>query len=305
VPQIEIKTKQEDKMKSRFSTFVLVFILWTSFSATAQTMNIHTPDGVHSYNLTDIDSITFGNPQEHQPGEERAFLLADSVEIVMVWIPAGDFQMGSPDNEQDRQGNEGPVHLVTFASGFWMGKYEVTQAQWAGVMENNPASDYGVGANYPVYNVSWNDIQEFESALGDSFHLPSEAEWEYACRAGTTTRFYWGEDANYSQIGTYAWYYDNSGETYQVGSKTANGWGLHDMSGNVYECCEDWYHYSYSGAPDDGSAWVAGEAGDFRVLRGGSWSLYARDCRSSTRHGYSLDFRGNGSFGFRLIRNAD
>ena len=141
---------------------------------------------------------------EPEPGQERVFALTDDVDIVMVWIPAGEFNMGSPNNEQDRDNDEGPLHRVTFDQGFWMGKYEVTQGQWAGVMGNNPAHDQGVGANYPVYYVSWNDIQVFEERIADGFRLPSEAEWEYACRAGTNTRFYWGNDPNYREVVDYA-----------------------------------------------------------------------------------------------------
>ena len=211
--------------------------------------------------------------------------------------------MGRYDGEQDSGSDEDDQHRVTFARGFWMGKYEVTQEQWEAVMGNNPAHDYGVGANYPVYYVSWDDIQQFESRLGNAFRLPSESEWEYACRAGTQARFYWGDDPNYSQIGTYAWYLSNSSSTtHLVGQKTANVWGLCDMSGNVYEWCEDWYHSDYTGAPTDGRAWTT-PAGDYRVLRGGSWGDDARYCRSATRAGGYPDCRYD-SVGFRVVRGG-
>jgi formylglycine-generating enzyme required for sulfatase activity len=221
--------------------------------------------------------------------------------IRMCWIPAGSFNMGSPDNELDRYGDEGPVHQVKFSQGFWLGKYEVTQAQWQAVMGSNPASGYGVGDDYPVYNVSWDGIQEFESALHDSFRLPSESEWEYACRAGTATRFYWGDDIDYSEIGTYAWYAGNSGNsTHSVGRKIANAWGLHDMIANVGEWCEDWYHDSYNGAPIDGSAWGQGSS-PYRVLRGNSWNYGSNwDCRSAFRIRFNSDFRLI-HFGFRVV----
>ncbi|MBC7324568.1 MAG: formylglycine-generating enzyme family protein, partial [Moorella sp. (in: Bacteria)] len=130
----------------------------------------------------------------------------------MVLIPAGTFMMGSPNNEQDRSSNEGPQHQVTLTKPFYLGKYEVTQAQWKAVMGSNPS--YFRGNNLPVEQVSWNDCQTFIQRLNQlgqgTFRLPTEAEWEYACRAGTTTRFYWGDDPNYSQIGQYAWYDRNS-----------------------------------------------------------------------------------------------
>ncbi|RJP31421.1 MAG: formylglycine-generating enzyme family protein, partial [Candidatus Omnitrophota bacterium] len=134
--------------------------------------------------------------------------------LEMVLIPAGDFMMGSPDNEKDKYNNERPQHKVIISNPFYLGKYEVTPAQWQVVMGNNPAKDYGVGNDYPVYNVSWNDCQEFIKKLNQlgqgTFRLPTEAEWEYACRAGTTTRFFWGNDLNYTEIKDYAWYDGNN-----------------------------------------------------------------------------------------------
>ena len=237
------------------------------------------------------------------PGTERSFPLGNSGEsIVMCWIPAGSFNMGSPGNEQDRDGDEDPVHRVTLSEGFWLGKYEVTQAQWEAVMGDNPAHDYGVGDNHPVYYVSWTDIQGFESALGNAFRLPSESEWEYACRAGTTARFYWGDDANYSSIGNYAVYSSNDpGGTANVGTKQPNSWGLYDMSGNVWEWCEDWYHSDYTNAPSDGSAWIS-PSGSIRVYRGGCWTNHARSCRSAYRSSIDPSYRYI-NLGFRLARS--
>ena len=218
----------------------------------------------------------------------------------MCWIPAGSFQMGSPDNEQDRDGDEDPVHRVTFTEGFWLGKYEVTQKQWEAVMGDNPS--YYDGVNRPVENVSWNDIQDFESALDGAFRLPSESEWEYACRAGTTTRFYWGDDGNYNDIDRYAVYSSNDpGGTANVGTKLPNVWGLYDMSGNVYEWCEDWYHSDYTSAPSDGSAWTS-PSGSYRVRRGGGWNDLARYCRSANRS-YSDPSARYYGLGFRLARS--
>jgi formylglycine-generating enzyme required for sulfatase activity len=233
-------------------------------------------------------------------GAEREFPLGNTGRsITMVWIPAGSFQMGSSAIEQDRSSDEGPVHTVRFGQGFWMSKYEVTQGQWSSVMGTNPSSRYGVGDDHPVYSISWDNIQEFETRLDDVFHLPSEAEWEYACRSGTQTRFYWGEDLSETQIGSYAWYGDNSESTQSVGHKTANGWNLHDMSGNVWEWCEDIYHQDYVGAPEDGSAWTEGN-GNRRVLRGGCWTNANWSCRSANRLRLLSDQQYY-TAGFRLV----
>jgi formylglycine-generating enzyme required for sulfatase activity len=223
----------------------------------------------------------------------------------MVWIPAGSFLMGRYAGEQDTYPDEDPQHQVS-VPGFWMGKYEVTQAQWQALMGSNP-SDFS-GANRPVESASWNAITgHFLPALnattGQTFRLPSEAEWEYACRAGTTMRFYWGDDPSYSLIGDYAWYSHNSGsQTHDVGGKLPNAFGLYDMSGNVWEWCEDDWHRNYTGAPADGSAWVYLPGSSNRVLRGGSWYYHDYGCRSANRNYYDRWYVSFNSFGFRLAR---
>jgi len=216
-------------------------------------------------------------------------------------IPAGEFDMGSPAVEKDRNSDEGPVHRVKISNAFYMGKYEVTQKQWREVMGTNPS--YFEGDNLPVEQVSWNDVQEFLKKLNEKegankYHLPSEAEWEYAARAGTTTNYSFGD--NESKLGDYAWYNGNSGgKTHEVGQKKLNTWGLYDMHGNIWEWVQDIYHNSYSGAPADGSAWEGD--GPSRVVRGGGWGYYGGDCRSALR-----DSRGpsprDGEVGFRLLR---
>ncbi len=240
------------------------------------------------------------------PGMEREF-----GGIICCWIPAGSFKMGRYPGEQESTSmGEEPLHEVTFAEGFWISKYEITQGQWQAVMGNNPASMHGVGVNYPVYNVSWEDIrgtngflEKFNAAHpGHGIRLPSEAEWEYACRAGTTTRFYWGDDSDYTACNDYAWSLQNNtpGGAKETGLKLPNAWGLHDMSGNVWEWCEDDWHGSYRGAPDDGSAWVVSPRSSYRVSRGASWFDGFWDLRLAKR--FFIYPQGRGFFnGFRVV----
>ncbi len=221
--------------------------------------------------------------------------------LEMVFITAGTFMMGSPSSDKDR-GSDETQHQVTLTQDFYIGKYEVTQAQWEAVMGNNP-SYFSEMPNNPVEQVSWNDCQEFITKLNQmgqgTFRLPTEAEWEYACRAGTTERFYWGDDPNDSQINDYAWYDGNSGYiTKEVATKLPNRWGLFDMSGNVWEWCQDWYS-DYPSTPVIDP--VVTNSGIYRVLRGGCWSYDARYCRSASRYGSDPDFGYYGS-GFRICR---
>ena len=223
-----------------------------------------------------------------------------------VYVPGGCFQMGSPESEDGRYDNEGPVHEVCL-KGFWMGKFEVTQAQWQAVMNTNPS--YFKGANRPIESITWNDAQDFLKKLSGgnaAFRLPSEAEWEYACRAGTTMPFYFGEtistdQANYD--GDYTYGNGKKGQyrqqTTDVGSFPPNDFGLYDMHGNVWEWVADTYHDNYNGAPTDGSAWNSG--GSDRVLRGGSWYNGPGSVRSAVRSGYDPAGR-NDFIGFRVAR---
>jgi formylglycine-generating enzyme required for sulfatase activity len=207
--------------------------------------------------------------------------LAKGITLEMVAIPAGEFLMGSPDNEQFRDKTESPQHRVTVPA-FYIGQHVITQAQWRAVMGNNPAKFQG--ETHPVQMISWNDAQAFCQKLsqqtGRTYRLPSNAEWEYACRAGTTTPFHFGPTittdlANYQ--GNYAYGAGTKGQQRQtplpVGSFPANGFGLREMHGNVWEWCEDIAHPNYQGAPTDGSAWVTDGDPDVRVLRGGSGTL--------------------------------
>lgn len=227
--------------------------------------------------------------------------ITNSIGMEFVLIPAGEFDMGSPEGEKDVTSLERPVHNVKFSKAFYMGKYEVTQKQWREIMGNNPS--YFKGDDLPVETISWNDVQEFIKKLNEKegmnkYRLPSEAEWEYAARAGTTTRYSFGDDE--SKLGEYAWYYANSGsKTHEVGQKKPNPWGLYDVHGNVWEWVQDSWHGSYTGAPTDGSAWEGD--GSIRVIRGGSWDYGAGRCRSADRNRYAPDGRLN-NLGFRLLR---
>ena len=186
-------------------------------------------------------------------------------------------------------------------------------SSWPGTA---PSTEYGLGNSYPVYWVSWDEAKEFISALNAhitntsqgpaTVRLPSEAEREYACRAGTTTRFYWGDDPSYAEIGTFAWYSGNNtpNGSKPVGGKLPNAFGLYDISGNVYEWCEDDWHGTYSSAPSDGSAWVDSPSrGTFRVQRCGSWGGDPSYCRAAYRSfEYPLPANGYSNHGFRIAR---
>jgi len=218
--------------------------------------------------------------------------------IDMVQIPSGSFTMGS-----DKDNDEKPPHTVYIRS-FLMGRTEVTQKQWLEVMGSNPSSFSACGLECPVENVSWDEVQQFISKLnqktGQKYRLPSEAEWEYAARAGTTTDWSFGNEE--SKLGNYAWYRASSGgKTQEVGKKLPNAFGLYDMHGNVWEWTQDCWHYNYSGAPTDGSAWATGCTGNYRMLRGGSWYFYPAGLRSAFRYWGNPDSRLNG-YGFRLAR---
>jgi formylglycine-generating enzyme required for sulfatase activity len=250
---------------------------------------------------------------EKPAGETETIMLPGDVPLEMVWMPKGSFTMGSPDPDLGYGAFEVPQHTVKFSAGFWMGKYELTKRQWEAVMETTPWEGQPNVQTYPespaVY-VSWKDAKDFVGAInaltGKTFRLPTEAEWEYACRAGTTTRLYWGDDPGNVIISDYAWWNGNAwsaGEKYAhvVGLKLPNVWGLHDMSGNVLEWCEDDRHDNYTGAPTEGQAWVDGPRGPDRVVRGGGWGGYFHDFLSASRN-FTNPTNANYSIGFRLAR---
>ena len=243
--------------------------------------------------------ITKEPTKKESSGKEEITDLGKDVKLEMILIPAGKFVMGSPESEKGRSKGE-TQHEVTFTKAFYMGKYEVTQEQWESVMGNNP-SIKTKGARLPVTNVSWNDCQDFIKKLNaktnGGYRLPTEAEWEYACRAGTTTKYSVGDkitpkDANYRD--------SKIGEPVAVGSYKPNAFGLYDMHGNVWEWCEDWYADYQAGAVTDPKGPATGER---RVLRGGSFNFYVWNTRSSFRFNLSPTSRYL-FYGFRLARTA-
>ena len=259
------------------------------------------------------------------------FTLAD-VSQRLRWIPPGVFQMGAPEDESGRLDREGPQHPVILKEGYWLFDTPVTQALWLAVMGGNPSRFQS--PERPVEQVSWDDCQNFLKKINDvipglELGLPSEAQWEYACRADSTTAIYTGDldiigDGNAPALHAIAWYGGNSGVGFEledgyevtylknrqfkdnpsgshpVAQKLPNGWGLYDMLGNVWEWVADEYHNDYQGAPEDGSVWDD-EAGGLRVIRGGSWSGGARYCRSAYRYWSPPGYRGN-YLGFRPAR---
>ena len=215
-------------------------------------------------------------------GDQQLVQITNSIGMRLVLIPAGQFQMGSPESDSEAYSDQKPQHTVRITKPFYLGVTEVTQEQYERVMGTNPSNFKGV--QLPVEKVSWEEAVEFCRKLsakeGRTYRLPTEAEWEYACRAGSQTKWCFGD--NGSMLGEYAWYDDNSANTTRpVGEKKPNAWGLYDMYGNVWEWCSDWYGAYQSTAVDDPTG--AG-AGLLRVDRGGGWGSDARGCRSADRH---------------------
>ena len=255
--------------------------------------------------------------------------LNDAVEIEMIAIAAGTFMMGSPEDELERNSSEAPQHEVNVAA-FFMGKYPITQAQWKAVAalpqinrELEPDPSKFKGDKLPIEQVSWHDAVEFcdrlSSQTGRDYRLPTEAEWEYACRAGTTTPFHFGQTIT-TDLANYDGTDDPDGKwsgSYGQGPKgeyrkettpvdhfaIANAFGLCDMHGNVWEWCQDHWHDSYEGAPMDGSAWLSENENASRVGRGGSWIVIPRHCRSACRDPITPDNRDS-FIGFRVVCSA-
>jgi formylglycine-generating enzyme required for sulfatase activity len=267
---------------------------------------------LQTFNFETVTVDAQGNINNRSNRQAKYFAedLGNRVTLEMVQIPGGTFIMGSPPGEKQRDLDEGPQHPVT-VPGFFMGKYEVTQAQYQAIMGNNPSKSKG--EKRPVEKVTWDDAVEFCKRLkqktGRTYRLPSEAEWEYAARAGTTTPFYFGETittdlANYNGTDSYA--SEPKGQyrqhTTDVGIFRPNAFGLYDMHGLVWEWCQDDWHDTYQDAPTDGSAWLTNDSTKVpKMLRGGSWNTAPRACRSGDRLCRSPDDRYYDEFGFRVV----
>ena len=233
--------------------------------------------------------------EDYSPGPlEIPLEVTNSIGMKFCLVPAGSFVMGS-DGKDPR---ESPAHRVEITRAFYIGIYEVTQAQYDAVMDSNPSKFKG--SSRPVDHVTWSEAVEFCRRLSQKedriYRLPTEAEWEYAARAGTATEYYWGEDFD----GDYAWHWDNSGDqTHTVGQKLPNALGLYDVCGNVFEFCSDFFSESYYGnspvKDPDGPA-----EGEFRVVRGGSWVNDPREMRMSSRGLIAPDYR-HSYYGFRCV----
>ncbi|MHC4169692.1 MAG: formylglycine-generating enzyme family protein [Planctomycetota bacterium] len=302
------------KQVTVFGSFCLLLILVTQIVTQNGCSKKEPPSaGNETTNETSSES--------HQP--EQGKVITNSIGMKLVYIPAGSFMMGSGDSAEQLvkeyagvesvYEDEFPQHVVRISNGFWMGQTEVTQGQYKSVMNAEPWSG-GPGvkesANIPAVNITWDDAVEFCRRLsqqeGRTYRLPTEAEWEYACRAGTTTRFSFGDDG--SSIGDYAWFDGNINKVNMwdlhlraVGQKKANPWGLYDMHGNVDEWCSDWYdekYYSNSPSVDPQGP----SSGEFRSLRGGTWHYSEGGLRCSYRYRDNPGVRDT-YVGFRVVRS--
>ncbi|MEI6534561.1 MAG: formylglycine-generating enzyme family protein [Verrucomicrobiaceae bacterium] len=244
-------------------------------------------------------------PNPPQTGDVRAVELGGGVKLDLVWIPPGEFVMGSSFDEDGRAPMESFRHPVRLTRGFWMGRYPVTQEQWERVTGGNPS--YTKGPSLPVEQVNWSDCQNFLQQINsilESGHLtaalPTEAQWEYACRAGTQTRYYLGD--NVHDLDRTGWFSGNSGyKPHPVGQKEKNKFGLHDMHGNVWQWCQDWMD-AYPRTPSVDP--TGPDSGNARVLRGGSWGSDQDACRSACRFCYPPDYRII-TAGLRIVAMVD
>ncbi len=299
-------------------------------TSTSETITGLTNGTQYYYVVTAVNALTESDISEEQTAIPLPNSFTESYgEIEFIEIPSGSFQMGDT-GAYAGDSDELPVHTVTIAEDFYMGKYEVTQAQWNTVMGTTPSNYSQCGVDCPVEQVSWDDVQTFITTLntqtGKSYRLASEAEWEYAAKAGTTTDTYNGDltiVSNYNApiLDDISYYGGNSGVSYAggydcsswsekqyasslcgtnpVGAKQANAFGLHDMLGNVWAWTQDCYNSTYTGAPSDGSAWEAGDCSK-RMLRGGSWYNTALVVRSSNRASTTTN-NALHNIGFRLV----
>ncbi|MER3435004.1 MAG: hypothetical protein C4288_16690 [Leptolyngbya sp. ERB_1_1] len=270
----------------------------------------------YEFEVVTADAQTKETSRSRKQAEGFSLDLGNGVLLNMMSVPSGEFRMGSPKDAPKSEKHEQPQHSVTLPP-FFIGQFSVTQAQWRAIVDLprvnlhlNPEPANFKGNNRPIEQVSWYEAVEFCDRLsqktGRTFRLPTEAEWEYACRAGTSTAFHFGEAlpetvANFNS-GNAITFFTKAllNQTSDIGRfKVANNFGLYDMHGNVWEWCADHWHNNYEGAPSDSQAWLSDDESQSRVLRGGSWDYNARSCRSASRIRYTPDFRLN-VIGFRI-----
>ncbi len=285
------------------------------FRATSGAVSTLQKDRLLSLSFVPVSSIQ----QPSNPNASESIAFSETPPAVLkqlqrltnlVWIPVGRFTMGSPEEELGRDFDEGPKTEVTLTKGFWMARCEVTQAEFKSVTGENPSSFVG-DPQRPVEKVNWREAVSYCERLtkqdvdrgaipsGYAYRLPTEAEWEYACRAGSSTRFFFGDDDGYRRLGDYAWYGDNSDSSTQpVGRKLANPWGLHDLCGNVLEWCQDTALSSLPGGHVKDPSNPTGST--LRIARGGSWLYGAKACRSANRDSYGELTRCS-DLGFRVV----
>ncbi len=236
---------------------------------------------------------------EHQGNPAARAPVTNKLGMEFLFVAPGEFDMGSPESEAGRDADEGPVHRVQLSKGYYLGRFEVTQRQWTAVMGRNPSHFTSCGGDCPVEQVSFTDVQEFirrlnEKEPGRSYRLPTEAEWEYAARAGDT-------GGRYGDLDLIGWYWSNSrNRTQPAGRKLPNAWGFHDMIGNVWEWVDDWFS-DYSPGPQTDPRGPS--SGVNRVNRGGSWNFVAPYCRAAARAAYGPNSRVN-YVGFRIVLNT-
>jgi formylglycine-generating enzyme required for sulfatase activity len=318
----ELRAQQEQEAKAAFETdYALYLEIYNSRFATEQIKRQAWAELTGKYAVAGVGAepgnLWWQDGKVILEPPPITITLPNNVKLDMVWIAPGEFVMGSPDSENGRGSNEGPQTRVRLSKGYWLGKYEVTQAQWQALMGNNPS--HFKGGNLPVEKVSWNDAMEFCKRLtelerragrlpeGYQYTLPTEAQWEYACRAGTTTAFHYGNDLDATMAnfeGNYPYGAGRKGQyrekTVDVGSFRPNAWGLYDMHGNVWEWCADWFGSYPGGSVTDPRG---PNSGSLRVNRGGSWLALALRCRSANRDLWRPSGTGS-SLGFRLALSS-
>jgi formylglycine-generating enzyme required for sulfatase activity len=322
----------------------IVFDLAKEEKAVPETLKLVAATEEHTKSINRlIEIVSRQYPDPNGIIETVRHEIAEGVFYEFIKIPAGEFIMGSSKSEQGRFDNEGPAHLVKMPS-YMIGKYPITQEQWNSVMDSLPdfmntekkewdefitwytqfwpelknrdtllakAREGFIGEDFPVVGISWNDSNKFLQKLGGQYRMPSEAEWEYAARAGTTTPYAFGNTISPEQVNFNGEHQLDQGtpglfrrRLTPVGSLgLPNNWGIFDMHGNVWEWCEDYWHENYEGAPRDGSAWLSGGDSTFRVVRGGSWSGISYFCRSAYRDRV-LPVSRDGIIGLRLVVGA-